>query len=211
VPFDLVATTDPATTALLVSECQRDVVGDLSRLPELAEAAASAVENVARLVATARAAGVQVVHAAALTRADGKGANTNTRISAGLRRRAAAAPSASPVGEGAESVPSITVAPEDIVVQRIHGMSPLHESGIDPILRNLGVRTLVVTGVSLNIAVPNSVMDAVNRGYVVVVPQDAVAGVPPEYGEAVLRNTIGYLAYLTTTDELLAVWSRSDT
>ena len=33
---------------------------------------------------------------------------------------------------------------------------------LDAVLRNLGVSTIVVVGVSLNIAIPNLVMDAVN-------------------------------------------------
>jgi nicotinamidase-related amidase len=211
VPFDLAAAIKPATTALLVNECQRDVVGDLSRLPALAEAAAPAVEKIGVLVRAARAAGVQVLHATAYVRSDGRGANTNTPINAGLRRRAAAAAAGPrlPPEEGATIVESIGVLPEDIVIQRIHGMSPLTDTGADPIMRNLGVKTLVVTGVSLNIAVPNVVMDAVNRGYVVVVPRDAVAGVPPEYGEAVLKNTIGYLACVADSEELLSVWAAS--
>ncbi|CAO5177345.1 hypothetical protein FAIPA1_30286 [Frankia sp. AiPs1] len=52
------------------------------------------------------------------------------------------------------------------------------------VLRNLGVTTIVATGVSVNIAIPNLVMDAVNRGYQVVVPRDAVAGIPADYADA---------------------------
>ena len=49
---------------------------------------------------------------------------------------------------------------------------------LDAILRNLGVTTIVAVGVSLNIAIPNLVMDAVNAAYRVVLPRDAVAGLP---------------------------------
>jgi biuret amidohydrolase len=78
------------------------------------------------------------------------------------------------------------------------------------VLRNLGVSTIVVVGVSLNIAIPNVVMDAVNAACRVVVPRDAVAGVPTEYGTAVIDNTLSLLATITTTDELLQTWSRPD-
>ena len=47
---------------------------------------------------------------------------------------------------------------------------------------NLGVSTVVVAGVSLKIAIPNFVMDAVNAAYRVIVPRDAVAGIPTDYG-----------------------------
>ena len=48
--------------------------------------------------------------------------------------------------------------------------------------------------------------DAVNRSYRVVVPTDAVAAVPPEYGEHVLRHSLGLVATLVTTDDLVEVW-----
>ena len=69
---------------------------------------------------------------------------------------------------------------------------------LDAVLRNLGVSTIVVVGVSLNIAIPNLVMDAVNAAYRVVVPRDAVAGIPTEYGNAIIDNTLSLLATITT-------------
>ena len=74
------------------------------------------------------------------------------------------------------------------------------------ILRNLGVTTIVAVGVSLNVAIPNLVMDAVNAGYRVVLPRDAVAGIPAEYGDAVIDNTLALLATVTTTDDLIEAW-----
>jgi len=55
--------------------------------------------------------------------------------------------------------------------------------------------------------VTNLVFDGVNHGYQVVVPRDAVAGVPVEYGRAVLDNTLNVLATITTTAEIVQVWS----
>lgn len=72
---------------------------------------------------------------------------------------------------------------------------------------NLGVTTIVGVGVSVNIAIPNLVMDAVNAGYQVVHPRDAVAGVPREYAQQVLENSLSLLATVTTTQELLDVWA----
>jgi nicotinamidase-related amidase len=52
------------------------------------------------------------------------------------------------------------------------------------------------------------VLDAVNAGYRFVLPRDAVAGVPEDYAEAVIDNTLSLVASVVTTDELLEVWSR---
>src|SRR5262249_38220498 len=102
---------------------------------------------------------------------------------------------------------AISVEESDIVMSRMHGMSPMNDTGVDPVLRNLGVTTIVLTGVSLNVAIPNITMDAVNRGYYVVIPRDAVAGVPAECGEARRRTTRAMLAFLPPTDELISLWS----
>ena len=58
-------------------------------------------------------------------------------------------------------------------------------------------------GVSLNVGMTNLAFDGVNRGYQVVIPRDAVAGVPASYGDAVLDNTLNVIATLTTTAEVV--------
>ncbi|GAA3051588.1 cysteine hydrolase [Streptomyces roseofulvus] len=195
----------PDGVVLLTVECQEGVVGARSALPELAAVArrSGALANVARLVDAAHGAGVQVVHAVAERRPDGRGSSNNAR----LFRAAARLPVQQHSGSTAVRVAEpIQVADEDLVVRRLHGLSPLAGTGVDALLRNLGCRTLVVTGVSANVAVPNAVFDAVNLGYTVVVVQDAIAGVPADYTPAMIRNTLALVATIATTDDLLAAW-----
>ena len=66
----------------------------------------------------------------------------------------------------------------------------------------------MVAGVSVNVAITNLVMEAVNRGFDVVLPKDAVCGVPADYAAAVIDNTLALLATLTTVDELVPIWER---
>src|SRR5690606_22555767 len=56
----------------------------------------------------------------------------------------------------------VRVADEDLVVRRLRGLSPIQGTDVDPLLRDLGCRTLIVTGVSADVAVPDAVFDAVN-------------------------------------------------
>ncbi|MEU8968275.1 cysteine hydrolase [Streptomyces monashensis] len=198
---------DPASTVLLTVECQQGVVGPDSALPELAREARSsgALRNVARLVAAAHHGGVQVIHAVAERRPDGRGASRNAR----LFRAAERLPVRQLAGSTAVRVaPPIEVTEEDIVVRRLHGLSPVHGTEVDALLRNLGCRTLVVSGVSANVAIPNAVFDAVNLGYTAVVPADAVAGVPAEYTPAMIRHTLALVATVATTDEVLGCLER---
>ncbi|MEV5879556.1 cysteine hydrolase [Streptomyces sp. NPDC052101] len=198
---------DPVSTVLLTVECQQGVVGPDSALPELAREARSsgALRNVARLVAAAHDSGVQVVHAIAERRPDGRGASRNAR----LFRAAERLPVQQLSGTTAVRVaPPIEVAEEDFVVRRMHGLSPIHGTDVDALLRNLGCRTLIVTGVSANVAIPNAVFDAVNLGYTAVVPADAVAGVPADYTPAMIRHTLALVATVATTDEVLGCLKR---
>ena len=61
---------------------------------------------------------------------------------------------------------------------------------------------MVATGVSLNLGIPGLCLEAVNLGYRVVVATGAVAGIPVDYADAVLANTISLLAARVTTEEL---------
>ncbi|MFG2886519.1 cysteine hydrolase [Streptomyces sp. NPDC048297] len=198
---------EPAGTVLLTVECQQGVVGPGSALPELARQARSSgvLANVARLVAAAHESGVQVIHAVAERRPDGRGASRNSR----LFRAAERLPVQQLTGSTAVRVaPPIEVTEEDLVVRRLHGLSPIQGTEVDALPRNLGCRTLIVTGVSANVAVPNAVFDAVNRGYRAVVPADAVAGVPVAYVPEMIRNTLALVATVTTTDEILKCLKR---
>lgn len=198
----------PSKTAVIINECQRGVVGDLSGIPMLVELAPDMLKAVDRLVRAARAAGAQVVHCVVKGREDGKGSNQNHRF-AGVARKQREAGIKGPDPElHAQVVDAISVDPTDILMTRIHGMSPMFDTGLDPILRNLGISTVVVGGVSLNVGVTNLAFDAMNRGYEVVVPRDASVGVPKEYGEAIMANTMPIVARLTTVDELVGIWSK---
>jgi nicotinamidase-related amidase len=197
----------PEICALLTVECQRGVVGPRSALPELAAAArdSGVLGRVARLVSAAHDAGVQVLHAVAERRADGRGANRNARLFRAAERLPVRQLAGSDAVRIAEPVP---VAAEDLVVRRLHGLSPIAGTDVDALLRNLGCRTLVVTGVSANVAIPNAVFDAVNLGYTAVVPADAIAGVPAEYTPAMVRNTLALVATVTGTEDVVACWGR---
>jgi nicotinamidase-related amidase len=206
VPLDLVSLVAPDHTALVLQEVQNGVVGERSALPALAEAGAEVglVEHCAQLARAARACGVEVFHCTAETRDDLRGANRNARLFQGVRK------SPVPLSPGSDAVrvpDAIGVAPTDVVLPRHHGLGPMTGTQLDSMLRNLGVTTIVGVGVSVNIGVTNLAFDAVNHGYQCVLPTDAVAGFPAEYAQEVLKNTLALVATLTTTAEILEIWS----
>jgi nicotinamidase-related amidase len=204
---DLRTLTTPATTAVITMELQRGVTGDLAAMAELAEEVRTAgvIDNVARLCRAARGAGAKVVHCTAVFRPDRLGSKVNSRIAAAsLKLNQGRLDIGQP---GAEVMPEIGPEPGDIEISRTHGMTPFTSTSLDQVLRNMGITTVVATGNSINVGVLGLVLTATDLGYQVVVPRDAVAGVPKAYADAVLEHTIAMLATVCTTDDLTAVWA----
>jgi biuret amidohydrolase len=200
--IDLADLAAPAHTAIVTQECQGAVVGPDAGLATLAaEAQREALPNIERLLPAARNAGVKIVHCLVQRRPDGLGGNHNAKIFA-IGDDVAITPGT----EGAELIPELGPEPSDLMLRRWHGIGPMGGTDLDAVLRNLGVSTIVAVGVSVNLAIPNLVMDAVNKAYRVVVPRDAVAGIPTEYASTIIDNMLSLLATITTTDDLLETW-----
>jgi nicotinamidase-related amidase len=206
VPIDLSELLAPEHAAVLTMELQVGVVGDAAVVPDLAAevAAQHTIERAAAVVRAARRAGARVVHCTAEFRPDRAGSNDNSPM---LRAIAKAPPHLVSGTPEAAIVADLGPEPGDVVIARSHGLTPFPGTELDQVLRNLGVRTVVATGVSLNIGVTGLVMVAVDLGYRVAVVTDAVAGVPREYGAAVLEHTLAPLATLVTADDVVGTWS----
>ncbi|MGD0378727.1 MAG: isochorismatase family protein [Acidimicrobiales bacterium] len=192
--------------AVVTMEIQRGVVGDLSSFPELAAAARDlgVIDNTARLLAAARAADVPVVHCTAGFRSDRRGSPANAPLITAMLRR----PEHLVDGTAAvELVPELGPAPGDLVSHRGHGVSPFTGTSLDSVLRAVGVRTVVATGVSLNLGIVGLAVEAVNLGYRVVVATDAVCGVPRHYADEVMRHTLALVATLASADEIAGAFS----
>ncbi|MEU0572651.1 isochorismatase family protein [Nonomuraea sp. NPDC005983] len=191
--------------AVLVMEMQRGVIGDVTNFPDLVDACArhDVVPHIAALLQAARAAGLPVIHCTAAFRADRAGSYTDNCpfITALLRDPA----------HMLEGTPAVDVLPElwdgsDLESRRHHGFSPFTGTSLDTTLRSLGVSTVVAVGVSLNLGIPGLALEAVNLGYRVTVVTDAVAGIPEEYAQAVLKHTLSLLSTRTTTAQLIEEW-----
>lgn len=204
-PVSLRELAPPDGCAVLTMEIQRGVVGDLSSFPQLAEAAdrVGVVPNTAKVLAAARRLHVPVVHCTAEFRADRSGTTINCQLVAAALRNPDHLLAGTPA---TELMPGLGPEPGDLVSARLHGVSPFTGTSLDTWLRNLGVRTVVATGVSVNLGILGLAIEAVNLGYRVVIPRDTVAGLPPDYAEAVLTTTLPLISTLTTADELISVW-----
>jgi nicotinamidase-related amidase len=206
-PVDLKALLDPRRTALLMMECQEGIIGaGAAALGALGEAVHrnGTVQQIARVLHAARAAKVPVFHCTMARRPDGGGAVVNCLLLAATKKSGGSglllgSPQWQPVKE-------LAPVESDYVLHRFHGISPFHETELDQLLRNLGVTTVVATGVSVNVGVPAMTIEAVNAGYQVVIPREAVTGTPDDYVAAVMQHTLRLLATIAPVDDVVAAW-----
>lgn len=202
-PLDLGPFLDPATTAVVALEVQQNLlVPEHAMIPGVARHAEETglVDRLAELYAEARRVGAQVLYVVDDRRADGLGRADNLMISRAVK-------DGSEFFVHGDIVEPLRPHECDIVIRREHGMTGFYTTPLDAYLTNLGVRTVVLTGVSANIAVNGTAIEAMNHGYRVIVPSDAIAGDPPDYVEALLKYTIRNVALVAPTQQILDTWA----
>jgi len=153
----------------------------------------AALPNMQRLQSACRHAGIEVMYTVieALT-SDGRDLSLDYKIS-GLF-----VPRGSP---DAKVLDAIAPAEDEIVLPKTSS-SVFISTNIDYVLRNLGVRSLMIAGVLTDQCIDSAVRDACDLGYLVTVPIDACATLSAERHEWALRNNRGYCRQVTT-DELV--------
>lgn len=78
------------------------------------------------------------------------------------------------------------------------------------LLRNLGVETLILTGVETEICVLATAFHAFNEDYRVVVASDACAGLEPECERAALRIIEREVGWVMSTEEIVGALEAGD-
>ena len=93
--------------------------------------------------------------------------------------------------------------PHELVVNK-NASSPFNSTGIDQLLRNIGIETLIVTGVATDMCVENTSRDAADRGYNVIVVEDAVATFFHEHHCAALSSLARVFTKVWDTEQVLS-------
>jgi len=104
---------------------------------------------------------------------------------------------------GAQVIPELKPLEKDYVVEK-RVYSAFFETGLDPLLRSLGVDTVILSGLHTHICVRHTAADAFFRGYKIIVTKDGVeAFTEKEHEEGLnyLENVYG--AELKTVDEIV--------
>ena len=190
-------------TALLLIDMQR-IWCEPGRDPSHPELAANTyyfdrlkstvIPNQVRLLRAARASGMEVLHTIieALT-PDGRDRSPDHKLSHIL------VPKGLPDGQVIEE---LTPLPSEIVLPKTSS-GVFNSTNLDYVLRNLGIRYLIVAGIVTDQCVDMAVRDGADRGYFVTVPEDACATYTDERHRAALSAFGGY-GWITDTATALA-------
>jgi ureidoacrylate peracid hydrolase len=158
----------------------------------------TALPNLRRLLTACRQGGIEVLYTIieSLTE-DGRDRSLDYKIS-GLHV---------PKGSwDARVIEAVEPAKDEIVIPKTSS-SPFLSTNIDYVLRNLGVRSLIIAGILTDQCIDSAARDACDLGYLVTIATDACATHSRERHEWSLRNNRGY-ARQRTTAELVAEIAR---
>ena len=177
---------EPDATALLLVDVQNLEISDPIRREQpafVADLEARIVPNIARLVDAARGVGIEVVYTVieSLTR-DGRDRSLDHKLSGILVPKGA---------WEAGVIEAVAPRPDDIVLPKTSS-GVFNSTNIDYVLRNLGIRHLIVVGLLTDQCVDMAVRDAADRGYYTVCVADCCSTYTAERHAAALRAFGGY-------------------
>ena len=208
---------DPRRTAVITIDCQRSHLDlAVATMPVAPQAAATVVASMARLLRFARGSGMSVVHVLSQNRILPKGqpeSLCNPFWSAVERTRQSLTPDREStisrhnvVGTvQTQLMPELGPEPGDVVIDRKRRLSIYRDTDLDLTLRELGVDTVVLTGIDTSTSVLCAAFESANRDLRTIVVEDCVQSL---YGDDLhffgLQNVARCLGWVLTEEELVA-------
>jgi nicotinamidase-related amidase len=107
--------------------------------------------------------------------------------------------------KGSLVIDELKPTPKDFVLEK-RVYSSFHETGLDLLLRDLGVDSVVIAGLYTDICVRHSAADAFQRGFKVVIPSDCVEALNEDNDSGLDYLRRIYNAEITTSSELEKRW-----
>jgi nicotinamidase-related amidase len=190
--------------ALVVVECQNRMTNpkyrDENRAGLMEQVVSRGIiDRINRLSAAFRSHDLPVVFATIALRPGFRGYTVNCLLAAQLIKNGSLI-----IGSDAARLnDDLVVEPTDIVSNRVSGMAVFTGTEVDAILRGFDVDTVVLAGVSTNIALPSSACEAVGLGYNVVLAEDCTAGGTAETHHMQVTMHLPFLATVASSDDII--------
>ena len=178
----------PEKMALIIVDMEKDFVwGSLK-----CERAAGIVPILQNLVEVARSTGVPVIY------------SNDTHLPGLDHEFCVWGEHALAGSEGAEVIEELKPGKDDYVVPK-RTYSGFFQTDLEMLLRNLDVKTVIITGLHTNICVRHTAAGAFFRGFNIVIPEDGVdAFTEKDHTEGLKYLKMAYKAEIVTTAELVS-------
>lgn len=216
---------DPAHSAVIVVDMENDFVtkgGMFDRAGADVSGAQKAIAPTAKVLAAARHAGIKIIYLKMGYHADlsdlgaADSVNRIRHLKFGVGQKIQAP-------DGRESrvlirdtwdtdiVPELKPQPNDIVIYKTR-FSGFYQTDLDATLKKLGIKYLIVTGVTTSICVESTVRDAMFRDYLCVLLSDCMSepighDLPRTNHEASLLNAEVLLGWVSDSDKFVKAFS----
>ncbi len=207
-PYSLFADKVPtADTALVVVDMQRVFFEDQFSLGQAGLDVAplrAAIPGTVKLVKAARAAGVPVIFTRFVYMPGMVDFGKKYGAKAEEREKIQS------LAYGTDEIALIDeldVQPGDIIIDKSRP-SAFYGTRIEPVLNGLGIRNLVVCGVTTNMCVEGTVRDAGQRDYGTFVVEDAVAEFLPERNHYALFSMAWLFAHVVKRETVERSWAQ---
>lgn len=189
--------------ALIINEGQKGVIDPaVSFLPAIAEQVVERgmVDRIVALAAAFRRYGFPVFHTPVMHRPDYRDMKANSRLAAmTLKQRK--------LTEGTVEgsyVDALAPREGDFEIRRTSGFIAMCATQVDAMLRRMDVSTVVLVGVSTNVAIPGNAIVASELGYHVVVPEDCIAGSDAIAHRSIIEHQLRMIARMVSSADLIA-------
>lgn len=159
---------EPDRTGLLVIDMTNEFLKEGSPLE--VPAGRKMVPRLKKVIETCRSEDVLVIYTRHVLRENGANAGLLEEFYQAVRGKKAHVPGS----EGVKVYDEISPGKDDIVISK-HRYSAFYETELDTILKNMGIDTLIISGVLTNLCCESTARDAMFRDYRVIFLQDCNA------------------------------------
>lgn len=197
---------NPSTSALIVVDMQNDFVhhnGVFRKYGENLSAIQEMIPRLKELIGVARQTGIPIIYLRNIT--------TYWVMSEVHRERideVRAGEDYTLEGSwGAEFCEGILPKDNERVVIK-HRYSGFVDTNLDLVLRSLGIKTLILTGVATNVCVESTARDGFMKDYRIILVEDCCAAYHNHLHESTLENINRTFGTVVSSKEIISAWSR---
>jgi gluconolactonase len=195
-------TLDPKTTALIIQDLQNDVISEGGAFAgdggyEHAQSQ-NVVENVARLAAAARTAGIPVIHVHYVVDPGAPGTKQNADLYRAVKESNALVRGT----WGAAAAPGVEPQEGDLVVEKMR-TSAFYNTRLMTLLQGFETETVIVTGAWTHMSIEHTARYGADAGFRMIVVSDCCSSINDEWHNVGLNYAVTAIGEVSTRDRVL--------